>query len=249
MHALTRKLFWLAFWVIGFAVFMTGLLLYFKYQSVFTGLQRERVQMVAGEISAIAEKNLSLGQDFWELGTLQDVIERRRQADRLFIAIDVAGKDGKIAYSTELARVGSRLPPEWVEVFSRHPGLTRLSPSRDLAIVAAGIRNGFGQHAGHAVIRYGRQLEHEAMADFTRRLLVTCAIVFIVFTLLLFAILVWFERLIERTLSTAASTAMQTGPGAAGRNALAGELALIHAKAEEADREIKTVEGLLGAAR
>ncbi len=78
MHALTRKLFWLAFWVIGFAVFMTGLLLYFKYQSVFTGLQRERVLMVAKEIDSIAEKNLSLGQDFWDMGALQDVIERRR---------------------------------------------------------------------------------------------------------------------------------------------------------------------------
>lgn len=247
MHALARKLFWLAFWVIGFAVFMTGLLLYFKYQSVFTGLQRDRVQMVAREIGTIAEKNLSLGQDFWELATLQDVIERRRQADRLFVGIDVAGKDGKIAYSTDLARVGSRLPPEWVEVFSRHPGLTRLSPTQDLAIVASGIRNGFGQHAGNAVIRYGRQLEHEAMSDFTRRLLVTCSIVFILFTLLLFAILVWFQRLVERMLSTAASTTMAAG--GAGQHALAGELALIHAQAEEADRGIKSVEGFLGAAR
>jgi transposase len=93
VHSLTRKLFWLAFWVIGFAVSMSGLLLYFKYQSVFTGLQRDRVLMVATEIDSIAEKNLSLGQDFWELATLQDVIERRRQADKMFTGIDVAGKD------------------------------------------------------------------------------------------------------------------------------------------------------------
>lgn len=249
MPALTRKLFWLAFWVIGFAVFMTGLLLYFKYQSVFTGLQRDRVLMVAREIDAIAEKNLSLGQDFWELATLQDVIERRRQADRLFIGIDVAGKDGKIAYSTDLARIGSPLPPEWLGVFSRHTSLTSLSPSRDLAIVATGIRNGFGQHAGYAVIRYGRQPEHEAMSSFTRSLLITCSIVFILFTFVLFAILVWFERRIERTLSNAASAAGADGSGDADQHALARELALIQAQAEEAGRGIETVEGCLGAAR
>ena len=92
MPAIHRKLFWLAFWVIGFAVFMTGLLLFFTYQSVFTGLQRDRVMLVAGEIDDIAEKSLSLGQDFWEIATLQDVIERRREADRIFTGIDVAGR-------------------------------------------------------------------------------------------------------------------------------------------------------------
>jgi hypothetical protein len=248
MHALTRKLFWLAFWVIGFAVFMTGLLLYFKYQSVFTGLQRDRVLMVAREIDSIAEKNLSLGQDFWELATLQDVIERRRQADALFIGIDVAGKDGKIAYSTDLARLGSQLPPEWIEVFSRNPNLNNMSPSKDLAVVVSGIRNGFDQHAGYAVIRYGRQLEHEAMAAFTRKLVANCLIVFVLSTLALFAILVWLERGLERAFSTAAA-AMDPSQASPGAHALAGELALIQAQLEEAGRGIGAVEDSLGAAR
>jgi hypothetical protein len=242
MHALTRKLFWLAFWVIGFAVFMTGLLLYFKYQSVFTGLQRDRVLMVAKEIDSIAEKNLSLGQDFWELATLQDVIERRRQADKLFIAIDVCGKDGKIAYSTDLARIGSPMPADWIEVFSRQQNVISLSVSHDLALVAAGIRNGFGQQAGYAVIRYGRQPEHQAMADFTRRLLITCSAVFVFFTLILFAILVWFERRIERALSSAAS-------GDAEQHSIARELAAIDAQTEEAALGLANVEACLGTAR
>jgi hypothetical protein len=244
MHALTRKLFWLAFWVIGFAVFMTGLLLYFKYQSVFTGLQRDRVLMVAQEIDAIAEKNLSMGQDFWELATLQDVIERRRSADALFIGIDVAGKDGKIAYSTDLARIGTMLPAEWVAAFSRNARLTSLVPSQDLAMVASSIRNGFDQHTGYAVIRYTRQLEHEAMSSFTRRLFATCAIVFVVFTLVLFATLLACERHIERALSRAAAVA-RSAPGAAGAHALSRELVEIQSRADEANRAIASIEGAL----
>ena len=247
-QALTRKLFWLAFWVIGFAVAMSGLLLYFKYQAVFTGLQRDRVLMVATEIDAIAEKNLSLGQDFWELATLQDVIERRRQADAMFTGIDVAGKDGKIAYATDMARIGSPLPAGWVEVFTRNPKLNSLSLSPEEALVVSSIRNSFGQPAGYAVIRYSRAPEREAMATFTRKLVANCLIVFAVFALGLFAILVWIERGFERALSTAA-VAMEPSAGSADPHALSGELAAIKAQLDDAGRGLGAVEGSLGSAR
>ncbi|MEP7156885.1 MAG: hypothetical protein ABI905_13990 [Betaproteobacteria bacterium] len=204
MPAINRKLFWLAFWVIGFAVFMTGLLLYFKYQSVFTGLQRDRVLMVAGEIDDIAEKSLSLGQDFWEISTLQEVIERRRNADRIFLGIEVAGSDGKIAYATDLARIGSALPPEWLAVFARSSRFSSLSPSPSEAVVASTIRNSFAQGAGYAVIRYSRQPEQEAMLVFTRRLLLICVTVFAVFTMLLYVTLAWLWARTDRELVRAA---------------------------------------------
>ena len=248
MNALPRKLFWLSFWVIGFAVFMTGLLLYFKYQSVFTSLQRERVLMVAHEIDSIAEKNLSLGQDFWDMGTLQDVIERRGKADQIFIGIDVAGKDGKIAYATDLSRMGSKLPSEWVDALTRNPNLTSLPPTPDQAVAVSSIRNGFNQQAGFAVIRYGRALEHEAMAAFARKLVANCLLVFVASTLGLFALLVWLERRMERAFAQAAS-AMGASAGSATPHPLAGELALIQAQFDEAGRGIGAVEGHLGAAR
>ncbi|MEQ1515676.1 MAG: hypothetical protein ABL931_04200 [Usitatibacteraceae bacterium] len=238
MNPLSRKLFWLAFWVIGFAVFMTGLLLYFKYQSVFTGLQRDRVMMVANEIDDIAEKNLSLGQDFWEIATLQDVIERRREADKIFLGIEVVGRDGKIAYSTDLARVGSSLPPAWLSEFALVRPNNRLSPSPDEAILASAIRNSFNQVAGYAVIRYGRQLEHEAMAQFTRRLTVTCGGVFLVFTLLLWGVLACIRNRTENILKRAAHTIS----GDAHRDpAMAGEVAAIEAQLTAAHRQLDAV--------
>lgn len=204
MSPLTRKLFWLAFWVIGFSVFMTGLLLYFKYQSVFTGLQRDRVQMVASEIDEIAEKSLSLGQDFWEIATLQDVIERRREADRIFLGIEVVGRDGKIVYATDLARIGSSLPPDMIAAIARSGQSSRLSPSRDEAIVASAIHNSFSQIAGYAIIRYARQPEQEAMSRFMQSLIATCVAVFAVFTLILWATLALIHRRTESVLQRAA---------------------------------------------
>ena len=245
MPAIHRKLFWLAFWVIGFAVFMTGLLLFFKYQSVFTGLQRDRVMLVAGEIDDIAEKSLSLGQDFWEIATLQDVIERRREADRIFTGIDVAGKDGKIAYSTDLARIGYSLPAEWMAAFARQPRFSNLSPSVDEAVVASTIRNSFAQPAGYAVIRYSRQREHEAMRAFTSRLAFTCAGVFVAFTLLLYAMLTWRWRRADRELSRAASALLGVSPSAGETlhsHALAADVAAINAQLNTAGRELAAID-------
>ena len=244
MPAINRKLFWLAFWVIGFAVFMTGLLLYFKYQSVFTGLQRDRVMMVAGEIDDIAEKSLSLGQDFWEISTLQDVIERRRDADRIFLGIEVAGSDGKIAYATDLARIGSSLPAEWLAVFARHPRASSLSPSPDEAVVASTIRNSFEQVAGYAVIRYSRQPEQQAMHIFTRRLLFTCAVLFAVFSLLLYATLIWLWRRADRELVRAADALFEPDMEAAGwphSQALAADVRDVRAQIDAARAQLARV--------
>ncbi len=240
LPAVNRKLFWLAFWVTGFAVFMTGLLLYFKYQSVFTGLQRDRVMLVADEIDAIAEKNLSLGQDFWEIATLQDVIERRREADRIFLGIDVAGKDGKIAYATDLARIGSSLPADWLLAFTRHPRVNNLSPSADEAVVASTIRNSFDQVAGYAVVRYTRQPERAAMRAFTQRLLITCGGLFVLFTLILYATLRGLWQRTDAALAEAAGAIGSGRPVTASR-ALDAEAAAINSQLAAARRQLGAV--------
>lgn len=237
LPAVNRKLFWLAFWVTGFAVFMTGLLLYFKYQSVFTGLQRDRVMLVADEIDAIAEKNLSLGQDFWEIATLQDVIERRREADPIFIAIDVVGRDGKVAYSTDLARIGSSQSLEWLDWFARQPRRSRPSSSVNEAEVATTIRNSFDQVAGYAVVRYSRQPEREAMRAFTQRLLLTCGGLFVLFTLILYATLRWLWQRTDAALG-AAATAINGRQPLAAPHTLALEVAAIESQLAAARQQL-----------
>ena len=253
MDALGKKLFWLAFWVVGFAVFTTCLLLYFKYQSVFSGLQRDRVLMVASEIDDIAEKNLSLGQDFWEIATLQDVIERRREADTIFIGIDVVGVEGKIAYSTEPTRIGTVIAPDWLGRFSRTAKVSSLSPSTNLAVVASPIFNSFNLRAGYAVIRYDRAVEHQAMAQFTQRLLFVGLGVFVAFTLILFLILFKLKNNVEKALLIA-TTMTEAGIAEplsdlhhqrhAASNTLAEEMTVINVQETRARQALAAVAGV-----
>lgn len=240
MEALPRRLFWLAFWVVGFAVGMTGLLLYFKYQSVFTGLQRDRILLVAREIDEIAERDLSLGQDFWSIDTLPEVIERRRTAETFLQGIDVAGPDGRIAYASDLSRMGSSLPPEWLPRIAKTAPYAAFAPTADLAVVSAPIRNGFGQVAGYTVVRYGRELEHAAMAKFTNEILLACALSWAVFTAVLFALLMGLRRRIERVLLQAARS---VEAGSAPPAAFAGELAPANARFGEAERLLAPAQG------
>ncbi len=235
MQALPRRLFWLAFWVVGFAVGMTGLLLHFKYQAVFTGLQRDRILLVAREIDEIAERDLSLGQDFWSIDTLPEVIERRRTAESFLQGIDVAGPDGRIAYASDMARMGSSLPPEWMPRLAKGAAHTAFAPSPDLAVVAAPIRNGFGQVAGYTVVRYGRELEHAAMAAFTREILVACGASWAGFAAILFAALMVLRRRIERMFGEAALAVEGRGRVPA---ALAGELEPVASRFAEAERRL-----------
>lgn len=245
MPVVNRKLFWLAFWVTGFAVVMTGLLLYIKYSNALTSLQRERVMLVAGEIDGIAEKNLSLGQDFWEIATLQEVIERRRTADPIFLSIEVAGKDGKIAYSTDLARIGSSLPPEWLPIFARQASTGSLSRSADEAVAASVIRNSYEQIAGFAVIRYDRHLEHRATRAIAKRLIVNCIGLIAVFTLLLYWALarIWDKAETQFLLASDALLALgQTTP-----NSLAYEVNAIKIQVDAAKLQLGVATGAMGA--
>lgn len=225
-----RRPFWLAFWVTGFTVAMTALLLAFKYESVTRTLAQDRVDLVAREIVAIAEKDLALGQNFRDIATLQEAIVRRAAAEPLFEGIDVSGADGRIAYATDRRRVGTQLPEEWRAALAR--GEQRLEPARDSALVAAPIRNSFGQLTGHAVVRYGRGPEREALAQFVRRLVPAMLAVFAAATLILFALLVRLGKTTERDLDRAAAAL----EGAPGDHPLSAELAPVQARFAAAAR-------------
>jgi hypothetical protein len=246
MRALRHRHFWLAFWVVGFAVAMTALLLFFRYEGAVAGLQRDRMLMAAREIDGIAEKDLSLGQDFRSIATLQEVIDRRLAEEPLFTGIDVAGADGRIAYSTDTARIGTALPALWLDAFRRNSGAKSIKPSRETAVVASPIRNAFGQLAGYSVIRYDRALEHEAVSRFAGELLLKGSLVFVTATLLLFALLVALERRFEGALARAAAAV----EGAAdGLHPLAPQVERIEGQLREAGELIAALRAAAGTTR
>jgi len=212
VSVLSKKLAWLAIWVTGFAVVMTGLLLYFKYQGVITSLQRERVGVVLKDIDGIAETSLALGQGFTDIGALQEVIERRAKADAIIERIDVIADDGKVVYTSVMADIGSMS-----KVFADLPGGPKTGQSRwltraDHAVGSLPINNHYGVTVGHAVVRYSRAIEKQLVGEFVTRLVLTCAGVFLAAVVLLFLALRRIENSTEAGIA-AAETALTDAAG------------------------------------
>lgn len=218
MSVLSKKLAWLAIWVTGFAVVMTGLLLYFKYQGVLTSLQRERVGVVLKDIDGIAETSLALGQGFADIGALQEVIERRVKADSIIERIDILAADGKVVYTSVMADIGSTS-----KVFPDLPGGPKTSQARwltrtDHAVGTLPISNHYGVTVGHSVVRYSRATEKQLVGEFVTRLVITCGAVFLAAVVLLFLAL----RRIESSTEAGIAEAGTALTDAAGSDAEAG---------------------------
>jgi hypothetical protein len=206
MDSLAIRLLWIASCVVSFAVAMTGLLLYFKYQNVVSGLQRDRALVVVGGVAQLPARDLTLGQDFSSFATLPDVVARRHSGEAFFRRIDVTSPQGKIAYSTSKPHIGAHLPAEWAAKLRPGIAASYFAPERHTAVAAYPIHNSLDQLAGFAVVHYARELEHEAMSHFAREMLVICLIATITFALLLFLALLRFHSRLEKVFRASAES-------------------------------------------
>ncbi|MBL8521807.1 MAG: hypothetical protein JNK75_14210, partial [Betaproteobacteria bacterium] len=148
---------------------------------------------------------------------------------------------------TDLARIGSRLPDDWLAQLARTPGNparnAALAPTATEAFTANTILNSFGQPAGYAILRYSREPERTALRAFTTRLAITCAIMFGAFTVLLYAALAWMWRRTDRDLVWAADALFGGAEEAQAKPApvLVAEVAAIRARLSALDTGLDRV--------
>lgn len=162
MSALYRRLAALAAIVTVFTVGMTVLLITFKVGNSYSELRHGRFELVAFEVDRMIERSLSLGMSFSELSTLAAALERRKEADDEIIAIDVADAAGRIAYSTDAARVGQEIPSVWsaatrqqtVAHGKREAPLAWRLLDEEASVAGSVMRNSFGLALGHVAVSY-----------------------------------------------------------------------------------------------
>ena len=94
-----------------FAVGMAAFLNYFKYKSTISGIVKSRVLVIGRNIENSVQASLSVGMQFMELGTMNQLLAREKASDRLIRGIDVFDHTGQVIYSTDRQRVGEKVPP------------------------------------------------------------------------------------------------------------------------------------------
>src|SRR4051812_19257497 len=198
-----------------FAVGMAAFLNYFKYKSTIGGMIKSRVLVVGRSIENSVQASLSLGMQFTELTTLQSLMEREKSADRLIRGIDVFDDTGQIIYSTEPARVGSRVMRAWTESANRSKSTEWTSEAPDEYIAGISLKNNFDLTVGYLALRYSRDYVDRAAAKAAREISLAALAAFLAVALIApLALIVVIRRFEQdlRTLEIAASRLEDRSP-------------------------------------
>ncbi len=200
--------------VSAFAVGMAAFLNYFKYKSTISNIVKSRVLVVGRGIENGVQASLQLGMQFNELTQLPQAMAREKSADRLVRGIDVFDNVGLILYSTDRARVGSRVPSAWLAAGQRAKNEWASDETEDL-VAGISLKNAFDLNVGYLALRYSREEVDRAAAAAGREILLAALGAFlaiaIVAPLALILVIRRFERDL-RVLEEAASRIEDKGP-------------------------------------
>ncbi|HUP31131.1 MAG TPA: hypothetical protein VM122_13215 [Usitatibacter sp.] len=191
-----------------FAVGMAAFLNYFKYKSTISNIVKSRVLVVGRGIENSVQASLQLGMQFSELAQLPQLMQREKSSDRLVRGIDVFDTSGQVLYSTDRARLGSKVPTPWTAAAQRSKSTEWSTDETDEFVAGISLKNAFDLTVGYLALRYSRDEVESAAAKAGREIALAAILSFlgiaIVAPLALIVVIRRFERDL-RTLEAAAS--------------------------------------------
>ncbi len=222
MSVLNRKLLVLATLIALFAVGMTTLLIAFKVDNTYHALRHSRYDLVARDVDKVIEKSFTLGLSFNELTALPTALARRKLADAAIVAINVAGRNEIIIYSTEPTHLGQSIPETWRAAVRQQQALTAGAKNADYrwqywgdaeSVAGTIVTNSFGVQEGFIAVQYGTKAGTATGAsvrsELFSALLPTVLTTLVVTAILLFVLLAILMRRFERDTTHAASVFKQ----------------------------------------
>ncbi len=238
-----------------FAVGMAAFLNYFKYKSTIAGIAKTRVLLVGRGIENSVLASLQVGMQFVELSQLTQLVQREKTSDRLVKGIDVFDTDGKILYSSDLARVGEKVPGQWISTANR----SRTNKNNEWSVEGAeehmagiSVRNAFNLPVGHVGLRYSREEVDRAAAVAGREILIAALLSFIgialVAPLALIVVIRKFERDLHALETATSRLESPAAPVAASGSAFDEALGQLRGSLGDANKSIDGVRARLDAA-
>jgi len=235
-----------------FAVGMAAFLNYFKYKSTIGGIVKSRMLVIGRGIENSVQASLQLGMQFSELGTLTQLLQRERTADRLIRGIDVFDPGGQVIYSSERARVGQKVPESWLAAAERSKNNEWAAEAAEDYVAGISVKNSFDLTVGYLALRYARDEVERAAAVAGREILVASIAAFLGIAVLAPLALVVVIRRFERDMDSLQVAAghledkEQLRPS--GNSAFDATIAALRQSLREANKSLDDVRGKLDAA-
>jgi len=160
--------------IVGFAMALGAYMNYSGVRGAYLDLIDSRMEMVLDDLQANVYSAVSLGIPPAEQVTLPAFLNRLAEADPLIEAIDVAGTDGVILFSSDPARRGTREPEESGFEISR-------TVTNDFGAPVAALHVHYDSRKPTASIdRFGRAVLADALPAGLFAVLVGCLAAFLV---------------------------------------------------------------------
>ena len=130
---------------------------YNTLQSSYRTLLGDRLAVVAGNLSTVAEDNDSIGQPLATQLALQRLLEQAKAQNSDIATISAFLEDGRVVFDTDPASIGERIPASWLP--GGRLGLDAWSQSADNGfVVGSPVVNSFRRPLGGMVIRVSNAL-------------------------------------------------------------------------------------------
>ncbi len=137
---------------VALAVLLSVVLSGLKFEQKLRDVTSSRLSVVADEMRRRVEYGLTLGLDLSELVDLQALVERAGSGEEI-LGVEVVDDDGIVLFAADPAAVGRPSPVHWdIDATLPTSGI-RQQVAGDALILAADVRNSFGQTVGQVVLR------------------------------------------------------------------------------------------------
>ena len=188
--------------ILAFAVVVTNLLNYYKYQSTLRELVQSRFEVVGQDIKHSIEGSVNLGIPLSQIENTQEILNRVKAGDEQIISIEVfeiSGTEGKRIFGTESSVIGQKVPGDWVKSAERADAATWQFDEDDAYGLGIALINNFNKRIGGVVLRYSRAYQQGKIEAMFQTLSRAVLIVFAISCLLAFIGVYVFFRPISTT--------------------------------------------------
>ncbi len=137
---------------VALAVLLSVLLSGLKFEQKLRDVTSSRLSVVADELRRRVDFGLTLGLDLSELVDLQALVDRAAAGEEI-IGVEVVDDDGLVLFAADRAAIGKPTPVRWDAATAASITGIRQQVAGDALILAAGVRNSFGQPVGEVILR------------------------------------------------------------------------------------------------
>ncbi len=151
-----RRDFTLIALVLGFALCMATLLIFFKFEHTLHGLQYNRIQIVAKEVDEAIQNNLAYSASFDDSSSISQLISHSLQSDPIILSAEIFGQDGNILFTSDVGRTSLSMPKRWQVAADQSRRSEWQVQDGEAFVAGRTVTNSFGVKVATVAVRYQR---------------------------------------------------------------------------------------------